>query len=889
METLYLVVVLLIWLCLASPPAVASASEPACGTNTSLEGYEADLWMYQHQLRGRVEVLDGCSFQVSALDLLAGSASARWWRAEAPDLDSLARGEPAADEPLNRTFLSESLVFRLLPGVSWPLVPVLAAFDPLTSSLFGFVRLSNASDDSSSSSASAPTMFDSCSELSPRLRVRWTLDNDSNSIDIGLEAAIGSEYYMAFGWAAPGETKPSMIGADVAVTGFTEDGLPFAEDYYITKYSECLLRKDAIVEGVCPDTIYEGNDSAGGLVNNTRMVYGHRRDGVSFVRFSRPLVSGDKKYDVPVNATRNMTVIWAIGLLRSPDSLRPYYLPLGHGAPAGTAFGFATLNVSTVISGCVGPLDAEDKEDQDRITTERNTALVVTAGPSLHYPNPPNPDKVLYINKKEAPLLKVERGVPVTFSVEAGHDAPLYITSDPVGGNATSRNISEIIYAGGPKAEGVPATPTELVWLPDRNTPDLVYYQSLYDPKMGWKIQVVDGGLSDMYNNSVLLDDQQVTFFWTLSGDSINIAARGERKSGYLAVGFGSAMVNSYAYVGWIDGDGTGHVNSYWIDGKDGMSVHETRENLTHTRCRSENGAIVFEFTRPLAPLCSGRLECKNIVDPTTPLKVIWAMGSQWQSGRLSVKNMHSVTSNRPVRILLLAGLAEAEQDLRPVLAVHGFMMFVTSGLLLPGGIMAARYLKHLKGDVWFQAHTYLQYSGMAVMFLGVLFAVAELRGFSFKSTHAKIGTLAFGFAFLQPINAYLRPHLAENGKILSRNRVIWGYLHIFTGRSALVFGVIALFTGLQHLGHRYGNKNIKGLTCGLILWVVSVALVVVYLEYMAVKRRRDGGADGHSGKWVLGNNEEDDSVDLLQSERSSKMESNSIEPMEVQLEPLKG
>ncbi|KAF0902834.1 hypothetical protein E2562_019148 [Oryza meyeriana var. granulata] len=881
--------VVLLCLCLASPPAAAAAA--GCGTNTSLAGYEAYLRMSQHQLRGRVEVLDGCSFRVTALDLLAGSASARWWRADATDLDSLARGAPAASEPLNRTFLSESLVFRLLPGVSWPLVPVLAAFDPLTSSLFGFVRLSNdASDDSSfsSESDSAPTMFDSCAQLSPRLRVRWTLDDASNLIDIGLEAAVGSEYYMAFGWAAPGAAEPSMIGADVAVTGFTEDGLPFADDYYVTKYSECMVRTDGTVEGVCPDTIYEqSNDTAAGMVNNTRLVYGHRRDGVLFVRFSRLLVSPDTKYDVPVNATANMTVIWAIGLLRPPDSLRPYYLPLGHGAPAGTAFGFATLILSSAASGgCVGPLDAEDKEDQDRITAERNTPLVVTAGPSLHYPNPPNPDKVLYINKKEAPLLKVERGVPVTFSVEAGHDEPLYVTSDPVGGNATSRNATEVVYAGGPKAEGVPATPKELVWLPDRNTPDVVYYQSLYDPKMGWKIHVVDGGLSDMYNNSVLLDDQQVTFFWTLSGDSINIAVRGERKSGYLAVGFGTAMVNSYAYVGWIDGNGTGHVNSYWIDGKDGTSVHETRENLTHTRCRSENGEIVFELTRPLAPSCSGRVECKNIIDPTTPLKVIWAMGSQWSSGRLSVKNMHSVTSNRPVRVLLLAGTAEAEQDLRPVLAVHGFMMFVAWGLLLPGGIMAARYLKNLKGDLWFQAHTYLQCSGMAVMFLGFLFAVAELRGFSFKSTHAKIGTLAFGLAFLQPINAYLRPHLADNGEILSRNRVIWEYLHIFTGRSALVVGAIALFTGLQHLGHRYGSKNIQGLTCGLILWAVGVTLVVVYLEFMTVKRRRDGGADGLSGKWVLGNTDEDDSVDLLQS---SKMESDSIEPMEVQLEPLKG
>jgi hypothetical protein len=881
---------LLAILCLAGAAAAepASASAAGCGANTTLAGYHADLRMSQHQLRGRVEVLDGCSFRVAALDLLPGSASARWWRADGTDLDALSRGEPAADDPLDRTFRSESLVFRLLPGLSWPLVPVLAAYDPLTSSLFGFVRLpdANASSDPSSS-APAPTMLDSCAHLSPRFRVRWTLHEANNSVDIGLEAAVGSEYYMAFGWAEPGAVEPpSVIGADLVVAGFTEDGLPFADDYFVTKYSECLLREDGSVEGVCPDTIYGRNASAG-LVNGTSLVYGHRRDGVSFVRLSRPLTPKDSKYDVAVNATRNMTVVWSIGLLRPPDLLRPYYLPL---MSRDGAFSFAKLNLSDASDGCVGPLDAEDKEDQARITAERKTALVVTVGPALHYPNPPNPDKVLYINKKEAPLLKVERGVPVTFSVEAGHDVPLYITSDPVGGNATSRNTPEVIYAGGPEAEGVRAMPTELVWLPDRNTPDLVYYQSLYDQKMGWKIQVVDGGLSDMYNNSVLLDDQQVTFFWTLSGDSINIAARGEKKSGYLAIGFGSAMVNSYAYVGWVDGNGKGHVKSYWIDGKDGMSVHETHENVTHKRCRSDNGVIIFEFTRPLTPSCSGRVECKNIIDPTTPLKVIWAMGAQWSPGPLSLKNMHSDTSNRPIRILLLSGLAEAVEDLRPVLAVHGFMMFVAWAIFLPGGIMAARYLKHLKGNLWFQAHTYLQYSSIAVMLLGVLFAFAELRGLSFKSRHARIGAVAFTFACVQPINAYLRPHKTEDREPSSGNRIVWEYLHLFTGRSAVLAGIVSLFTGLQHLGHRYGSKNIKGLTCGLTLWFLSVALVTAYFEYMAIKRRRDG-ADGLSGKYVLGDTEEDDTVDLLQSDRVvSKMESNSLpEAMEVQLEPLKG
>lgn len=636
------------------------------------------------------------------------------------------------------------------------------------------------------------------------------------------------------------------------------------------------------MSGVCPDKVYEDGK------NDSVLVYGHRRDGVSFVRYVRKLDAEDAKYDVPVGATEEMAVLWAIGKLRPPDTMRPHYLPQNHGGPRDTTFGFARLNLSETVDNCLGPLDADNKEDQERIIADRKTPLVVTSAPAVRYPNPPNPDKVLYINKKEAPLLKVERGVPVKFSVQAGHDVALYITSDPIGGNATLRNKTEVIYAGGPDAHGVLATPKELVWLPDRNTPDLVYYQSLYDQKMGWKVQVVDGGLSDMYNNSVVLDDQQVTLFWTLSADykSISIAARGEKKSGYLAIGFGSGMVNSFTYVAWVGNDGVGRVKTYWIDGKSAAGIHPTSENITFVRCKSENGIITFEFTRPLNPSCTGKVECKNIIDPTTPLKVVWAMGASWSGDDLTDSNMHSVTSSRPIRVLLLRGSAEAEQDLRPVLAVHGFMMFVAWGILLPGGIMAARYLKSLKGDGWFQIHVYLQYSGIAIMFLGVLFAAAELRGFFVSSVHVKFGVLALLLAVLQPLNAKFRPSKPANGDVPSRNRILWEYLHVITGRSAVIVGIVALFTGMKHLGHRYDSENVEELTWALMLWVLSVIVVVLCLEYKEVKRRiGDRSTRGH---WVLGNTEEDDSVDLLHPDGTARnSESSTSGVMEVQLEPL--
>ncbi|KAL9168182.1 hypothetical protein ABFS82_05G143800 [Erythranthe guttata] len=852
-------------------------------TNTSLLNFTSHFTMVQHQLRGILSVIDDCSFRVSQFDMLSGS-DVHWWGAAGDNFLNLTAGFLISDSNLNHTYQNDTFIVPLRKNVTWDQIKVLAVWDVPTASNFGHILLSNYSVNGGAnfSDREQPTVFENCKVLSDNYRIRWSLNEEDAVIDIGLEAAIGVQNYMAFGWANPNVSNSLMVGGDVAITGFEGDGLPFAHDYFITKYSECMINEDGTVQGVCPDTMYKSTDPIG-LVNNTILVYGHRKDGVSFIRYKRPLKSNDSNFDLEVDPTANMTVIWAIGLIKPPDSLRPFYLPQNHGG----SYGHLSLNISNHVNDCLGPLDAKDKEDQDLVIADKKEPLVISTGPALHYPNPPNPSKVLYINKKEAPLLRVERGVQVKFSIQAGHDVALYVTSDPIGGNATLRNMTETIYFGGPEAEGVQASPTELTWAPDRNTPDLVYYQSLYVPKMGWKVQVVDGGLPDMYNNSVSLDDQQVMLFWTLSDNSISIAARGEKKSGYLAIGFGRGMINSYAYVGWVDDSGKGRVSTYWIDGRDALNVHPTKENLTYVRCKSENGIITLEFTRPLKPSCdlNERPECNNIVDPSTPLKVIWAMGAQWSDDHLSVRNMHFATSKRPMSVLLMRGSAEAEEDLRPVLAVHGFMMFLAWGILLPAGVLAARYLKHVKDDSWYRIHVYLQYSGLAIVFLGFLFAVAELRGLTLDSVHVKFGMLAILLAVAQPMNAYLRPKKAAIGEESSRKRIVWEYTHIITGRCALVVGFAALISGLKHLGDRYGDENVHGLSWALIVWFLIGALIVMYLEYRETSMSR-GRVAGRSN-WVLGNGEEED-IDLLrQSRPMTDKESYSSERMEVQLEPL--
>jgi uncharacterized sodium:solute symporter family permease YidK len=179
-----------------------------------------------------------------------------------------------------------------------------------------------------------------------------------------------------------------------------------------------------------------------------------------------------------------------------------------------------------------------------------------------------------------------------------------------------------------------------------------------------------------------------------------------------------------------------------------------------------------------------------------------------------------------------------------------------------------------------------LQYSGLAIVLLGLLFAVAELKGFYVSSLHVKFGITAIILACVQPVNAYLRPKKPDNGEEVTSKRILWEYVHIIVGRSAIVAGIAALFSGMKHLGDRYGGANAHGLNWALMVWILVGALIVMYLEFREKRRRRDR-IFGRSN-WVLGNIDEDDSLDLLSPNGTlAQKESQQSGRMEVQLEPL--
>jgi len=58
------------------------------------------------------------------------------------------------------------------------------------------------------------------------------------------------------------------------------------------------------------------------------------------------------------------------------------------------------------------------------------------AGTNKNYPNPPGWGLSLHVNGFETPVLRVVRGVPYNFTIEAGETHPVYITDTIIGGGA---------------------------------------------------------------------------------------------------------------------------------------------------------------------------------------------------------------------------------------------------------------------------------------------------------------------------------------------------------------------------------------------------------------------------------------------------------------------
>jgi len=97
-----------------------------------------------------------------------------------------------------------------------------------------------------------------------------------------------------------------MLGGDVTVAFFDATKNHFrADDYYMSDTAQCDGKN-----GVCPDERIGGH-------NDVTPLGGERHDGVTTVRYSRPLQTNEAIKDRPIPRHGSASVIAAIGPINS--------------------------------------------------------------------------------------------------------------------------------------------------------------------------------------------------------------------------------------------------------------------------------------------------------------------------------------------------------------------------------------------------------------------------------------------------------------------------------------------------------------------------------------------------------------------------------------------
>ena len=142
---------------------------------------------------------------------------------------------------------------------------------------------------------------------------------------------------------------------------------------------------------------------------------------------------------------------------------------------------------------------------------------------------------------------------------------------------------------------------------------------------------------------------------------------------------------------------------------------------------------------------------------------------------------------------------------------VHGWLMTIAWGVLLPFGITFARYgrrcccrrccfnrhvftlvccCRYMKrlGPLWFKVHRAAQMLGATVSVVGIAIALNMTDDHFGHQSHAVLGLLVLAGTVLNPLVAAVRPHPGEP------HRFKWFVVHVSIGYSAQVLAFVNIF-----------------------------------------------------------------------------------------------
>ncbi|KAH7424615.1 hypothetical protein KP509_11G015700 [Ceratopteris richardii] len=167
------------------------------------------------------------------------------------------------------------------------------------------------------------------------------------------------------------------------------------------------------------------------------------------------------------------------------------------------------------------------------------------------------------------------------------------------------------------------------------------------------------------------------------------------------------------------------------------------------------------------------------------------------------------------------------------LLNAHAILNTVGWGILLPCGVLAARYVKPFADPAWFYAHITLQIFGYALGVAGWVTGLnlddEDAKGGN-PDKHGAIGAILFGICTLQMLALFLRPN--KDHKI----RKAWNLYHYSLAASILILGIINIFEGFEIMSP---PAKWRRTYIGILVALGGVAIMLEIVTWIYVCRKK--------------------------------------------------
>jgi len=277
--------------------------------------------------------------------------------------------------------------------------------------------------------------------------------------------------------------------------------------------------------------------------------------------------------------------------------------------------------------------------------------------------------------------------------------------------------------------------------------------------------------------------------------------------------------------AGWVTNSGV-VVVAYKITDYDIPNISPDLE-IMDTSGSEINGVTTIFFTRFLEE------GSQPIRDDLTYLIGAY---SEMNADQLDYHGITHSHSRDQIQANFYTGLTNTyyDESLLELPDIHAILMFISWGLILPFGILWARYTRDLPDNLWFKVHRITQYSGFTISIAGIILGYVMLGPYHFrKVTHAVIGTVILVLSFFQVLIAFFRPHIIPD-KPKTKNRKLFELIHHWNGRILALLAVVQIYLGIFAIGYDKTHEWV------LYLFTIIVGITLIIVGIMEIKSEKE-------------------------------------------------